>query len=54
MPTRPPASDRPASGLSSETREDIWALLIALIVLLLCLALPEAMHEFHKSTLLVM
>jgi hypothetical protein len=53
METSPPAADRPAEGLSSEKREDIWALLIALVVLLISLWAPEAVYTFFKKTLIV-
>ena len=44
--------EKPASqGLSSEKREDIWALLIAALVLGAAMAFPEAIHEFFKSVL---
>ncbi len=38
-------------GLSSEKREDIWALLIALGVLVICFVIPEQVYAFFKSTL---
>ncbi len=38
-------------GLSSEKREDIWALLIALVVLILSIIAPESVHHFFKKTL---
>jgi hypothetical protein len=47
------AEDRPQEGLSSEKREDIWALLIALVVLLFCLAAPEAVYDFFRRALYV-
>jgi hypothetical protein len=53
MQTQPPSDTRPPGGLSSEKREDIWALLIALLVLVLCLAAPEAIYRFFKSALFV-
>ena len=53
MPTSPSAESRPPSGLSSEKREDIWALLIALVIFLICLAAPEAIYVFFKNTLFV-
>ena len=36
---------------SSEKREDIWAIIIAVGVLLLGLAFPEQFHEFFAKTL---
>ena len=38
-------------GLSSAKREDIWALMMALVVLLLALLAPEAVHDFFKKVL---
>lgn len=39
------------SGLSSAKREDIWALIIAAVVMALSVAAPEAIHTFFKKTL---
>ena len=39
------------SGLSSSKREDIWALIIACIVLLLSLVAPEGVHDVFKKAL---
>ena len=36
---------------SSEKREDIWALLIAMAILLLSVAFPEQIRHFFGSTL---
>jgi hypothetical protein len=44
-------SEREASGLSSAKREDIWALIIALVVLGLALLAPDAVHSFFKNGL---
>jgi hypothetical protein len=38
-------------GLSSAKREDIWALLIALVVLVLALLAPDAVHSFFAKGL---
>ncbi len=38
-----------ATGLSSAKREDIWALIIAGIVMLLSIAAPEAVYNFFKE-----
>lgn len=38
-------------AFSSEKREDIWALLIALAILLLSVAFPEQIRHFFSSTL---
>lgn len=53
METGPPAPGRPGEVLSSEKREDIWALLIALLILLISLWGPEAIYGFFKQTLIV-
>jgi hypothetical protein len=44
--------DKPA-GLSSAKREDIWALIIATVVLLTSLAAPEAVYDFFKKILYI-
>lgn len=36
---------------SSEKREDIWAIIIAVAVLILCLAFPEQFHDFFAKSL---
>ncbi|MFH2005064.1 MAG: hypothetical protein ABI333_00625 [bacterium] len=41
----------PPTGLTPEKREDLWALIIALVVLLVCLAAPDAVHHFFKKTI---
>ena len=38
-------------GLSSAKREDIWALIIALVVLALALLAPDAVHSFFEKGL---
>ena len=38
-------------AFSSEKREDIWALLIAMAILLLSVAFPEQIRQFFSSTL---
>lgn len=38
-------------AFSSEKREDIWALLIAVAILLLSVAFPEQIRHFFSSTL---
>ena len=40
-----------AGGLSSSKREDIWALIIACIVMLASIAAPESIHGFFKKAL---
>ena len=42
-----------ATSLSSAKREDIWALIIAGIVMLISIAAPEAVHSFFKSVLYI-
>jgi hypothetical protein len=53
MPSGTPAGAESQTGLSSEKREDIWALLIALTVLVLCLAAPESIYTFFKKTIFI-
>ena len=36
---------------SSEKREDIWALIIAMVILLLSVAFPAQIHHFFSSML---
>jgi hypothetical protein len=38
-------------GLSSEKREDIWAILLAAAVLLVSMAAPEQVYHFFKKAL---
>ena len=38
-------------AFSSEKREDIWALVIAMAILLLSVAFPEQIRRFFSSTL---
>ena len=47
------ASEELATGLSSAKREDIWALIIAGIVMLISIAAPEAVYNFFKNVLYV-
>ena len=49
MASSSPSESNP--GLSSAKREDIWALIIALAVLLLSLAAPGVVHSFFKKVL---
>ena len=37
--------------LSSEKREDIWAIIIAAIILILCSISPDTVHTFFKKSL---
>ena len=43
-----------SSGLSSSKREDIWALIIAALVMIVSLAVPEGVYEFFKKILYVL
>ena len=43
--------DKKEEGLSSEKREDIWALLIAGAVMLASMAAPIAIYQFFTDTL---
>ena len=47
-------SSTKSGGLSPSKREDIWALIIATLVMLVSLAAPEAVYEFFKKILYVM
>ena len=47
------ASQEKATGLSSAKREDIWALIIAGIVMLISIAAPQAVHNFFKNVLYI-
>ena len=38
-------------GLSSEKREDIWALVIAGVVMLISFMAPEGVYRFFKEVL---
>ena len=44
--------DKPA-GLSSAKREDIWALIIAGVVMLISMAAPEAVYNVFKKILYI-
>ncbi len=44
-------SQREEKGLSSAKREDIWALIIALVVLALAMLAPDAIHSFFEKGL---
>jgi len=37
--------------ISSEKREDIWAIIIAMITLILCVAFPDQVYNFFKKAL---
>ncbi len=51
METSIPKSTKQQSGLSSEKREDIWALIIAGVVLLISLISPEGVYQLFKKAL---
>jgi len=53
MDTSPPSAEHPPAGLSPEKREDIWALLIALVVLMISLWGPEAVYGLFSQTLIL-
>jgi len=38
-----------AASLTPEKREDLWAILIASGVLVVCLVAPDAIHNFFKN-----
>ncbi|NCO58388.1 MAG: hypothetical protein GW783_03015 [Deltaproteobacteria bacterium] len=38
-------------GLSSEKREDLWAVILALVVLLVALVAPQGLHDFFSTAL---
>lgn len=40
-------------SLSAERREDIWALLLAALVMLIAILAPEAVHAFFKEIIYV-
>ena len=41
------------TGLSSAKREDIWALIIAGIVMLASIAAPDTVYDFFKKVLYI-
>lgn len=43
-----------SGGLSSAKREDIWALIIAALVMIASLAAPEGVYTFFKKILYVL
>ena len=47
----PDAQDVSEKAFSSEKREDIWALIIAMGILLLSVAFPAQVHHFFSSML---
>jgi len=51
IPTKDEGGGTPKKGLSSEKREDLWSILLAVAVLLLSMAAPEAVREFFADGL---
>lgn len=51
MTTDKASDKREAPALTPEKREDIWAIIIAMVVLLGSMAAPEAVHNFFKNLL---
>lgn len=47
----PHVQDVSEKAFSSEKREDIWALIIAMVILLLSVAFPAQIHHFFSSML---
>ena len=47
----PDVQDVSEKAFSSEKREDIWALIIAMGILLLSVAFPTQIHQFFSSML---
>ena len=45
------AEDAAEQAFSSEKREDAWALIIALVILLLSVAFPDQIRHFFSNTL---
>jgi len=45
--------EKSAGGLSSARREDIWALIIAGVVMLVSLAAPDGVYHFFKKVLYI-
>jgi hypothetical protein len=48
------ASEDTSTGLSSAKREDIWALIIAGVVMLVSMAAPEVVHKIFEKLLYVL
>ena len=46
-------SQEKGSGLSSSKREDIWALILAGIVMLISIAAPDAVYTVFKKLLYI-
>jgi hypothetical protein len=48
QPNRSPSSE---GEMSSEKREDIWAVIVAMATLIVCVAFPEQVHDFFSKAL---
>ena len=51
MDKDPNTEEEKTVGLSSEKREDIWALIIASVVMLISIVAPESVYRFFKEVL---
>ena len=51
MDKDPNTEEKKITGLSSEKREDIWALIIASVVMLISFVAPEGVYRFFKEVL---
>ena len=51
MDKDPSTEKKKTVGLSSEKREDIWALIIASVVMLIAFAAPEGVYRFFTEIL---
>ena len=51
MDKDPNTEEKKTVGLSSEKREDIWALIIASVIMLISFVAPESVHHFFKEAL---
>ncbi len=45
--------EKDSSCLSSEKREDVWAIILALIVLLFSIIAPDLVHDIFKKYLFI-
>ena len=51
MDKDPNTEEKKTVGLSSEKREDIWALIIASVIMLISFVSPEGVYRFFKEVL---
>ncbi len=51
MDIDPNSENKKPVSLSSAKREDVWALIIASVVMLISFAAPEGVHRFFKEVL---